>query len=240
MNQADSIMFQCRLFRYSGSTMKRFVLIPLFAALLAFSQAGFAQQQVAANSSANSVDTSAPDAMIKTLTNQVLDILRTDNSVRGGDNNRVMQVVNERILPYTDFERTTRLAMRRAWRQATPEQRKEMVEEFKKLLVYSYAGALKQFRDQQVQFLPFRANPTDTDVVVYSRVINNGQPVELDYRLTKTPSGWRVYDLNIAGAWLIQAYQQQFDQKISESGLDGLIQFLVTRNKELASGKQPS
>ncbi len=214
--------------------MKKFFLIPLFAAFLSFAGAAFAQTNT------GSVDTSSPDSMIKTVTNQVLDTIRADKSIRSGDINRITEVVNKEILPYTDFRRTTQLAMGRAWRQATPDQQNQMVEQFKMLLIRTYAGALSQFRDQQVQFKPFRAAPTDTDVVVRSAVINNGQPVELDYRLYKTPQGWRVYDLNVAGAWLIQAYQQQFAQKINESGVSGLIQFLTDRNEQLAAGKQPS
>ncbi|HEY3537219.1 MAG: MlaC/ttg2D family ABC transporter substrate-binding protein [Trinickia sp.] len=214
--------------------MKKFFLIPLFAMLLSFAGAAFAQ------TNAGGVDTSSPDVMIKTVTTQVLDTIRADKSIRSGDINRITEVVNKQILPYTDFRRTTQLAMGRAWRQATPEQQDQMVEQFKMLLIRTYAGALSQFRDQQVQFKPFRAAPTDTDVVVRSAVINNGQPVELDYRLYKTPQGWRVYDLNVAGAWLIQAYQQQFAQKINESGVSGLIQFLTDRNQQLAAGKQPT
>jgi len=214
--------------------MKKFFLIPLFAAFLAFTGAAFAQTTV------GDVDTNSPDAMIKTVTNKVLDTIRADKSIRSGDINRITDVVNKEILPYTDFRRTTQLAMGRAWRQATPEQQNQMVEQFKMLLIRTYAGALSQFRDQQVQFKPFRAAPTDTDVVVRSAVINNGQPVELDYRLYKTPQGWRVYDLNVAGAWLIQAYQQQFAEKINQSGVSGLIQFLTDRNQQLAAGKQPT
>ena len=214
--------------------MKKFFLIPLFAAFLSFAGAAFAQ------TSEGSVDTNSPDVMIKTVTNQVLDTIRADKSIRSGDINRITEVVNKQILPYTDFRRTTQLAMGRAWRQATPQQQDQMVEQFKMLLIRTYSGALSQFRDQQVQFKPFRAAPTDTDVVVRSQVINNGQPVELDYRLYKTPQGWRVYDLNVAGAWLIQAYQQQFAQKINESGVNGLIQFLTDRNQQLAAGKQPT
>ncbi len=214
--------------------MKKLFLISLFAAFVSFSNAGVAQQ------AANNVDTTNPDAMIKTVTGQVLDTLRTDKSIKSGDINRITQVVNQQILPYTDFRRTTQLAMGRAWRTATPEQQNQMVEQFKMLLIRTYAGALSQFRDQQIQFKPFRAAPTDTDVVVRSAVVNNGQPVELDYRLYKTPEGWRVYDLNVAGAWLIQAYQQQFQEKISQGGVQGLIDFLTQRNEQLAAGKQPS
>jgi len=210
--------------------MKKFLWIALFSTLFSFSSGGFAQ----------AVDTNSPDAMIKTVTGQVLDQIKSDPSIKSGDINRITQIVNQKILPYTDFRRTTQLAMGRAWRQATPQQQDQMVEQFKMLLIRTYSGALSQVRDQTVQFKPFRADPGATDVVVRSTVMNNGQPVELDYRLYKTPQGWRVYDLNVAGAWLIQAYQQQFTEKINQGGVDGLLQFLTQRNEQLAAGKQPS
>jgi phospholipid transport system substrate-binding protein len=210
--------------------MKKFFWISLFSTLFAFSNGACAQ----------AVDVNSPEAMIKTVTGQVLDQIKTDPSIKSGDINKITQVVNQKILPYTDFRRTTQLAMGRAWRQATPQQQDQMVEQFKMLLIRTYSGALSQVRDQTVQFKPFRADPGATDVVVRSTVTNNGQPVELDYRLYKTPQGWRVYDLNVAGAWLIQAYQQQFAEKINQGGVDGLLQFLTQRNEQLAAGKQPS
>jgi phospholipid transport system substrate-binding protein len=210
--------------------MKKFFWFALCSALLSFSSGSFAQ----------AVDTNSPDGMIKTVTGQVLDEIKSDSSLKSGDINKITQVVNQKILPYTDFRRTTQLAMGRAWRTATPQQRDQMVEQFKMLLIRTYSGALSQVRDQTVQFKPFRADPGATDVVVRSSVINNGQPIELDYRLYKTPQGWRVYDLNVAGAWLIQAYQQQFAEKINQGGVDGLLQFLTQRNEQLAAGKQPS
>lgn len=210
--------------------MKKFLWFALVSTLLAFSSGGFAQ----------TVDTNSPDGMIKTVTGEVLDQIKSDATIKSGDINKITQVVNQKILPYTDFRRTTQLAMGRAWRQATPQQRDQMVEQFKMLLIRTYSGALSQVRDQTVQFKPFRADPGATDVVVRSTVMNNGQPVELDYRLYKTQDGWRVYDLNVAGAWLIQAYQQQFAEKINQGGVDGLLQFLTQRNEQLAAGKQPS
>jgi phospholipid transport system substrate-binding protein len=178
--------------------------------------------------------------MIQAVTGRVLNTLRTDPSIKSGDINRITQVVNQEILPYTDFRRTTQLSMGRAWRTATPQQQDQMVQQFKMLLIRTYAGALSQFRDQQIEFKPFRADPSDTDVVVRSSVVSSGGPVELDYRLYKTPQGWRVYDLNVAGAWLIQAYQQQFAEKINQGGVQGLLDFLTQRNEQLAAGKQPS
>ncbi|MGF6857941.1 MlaC/ttg2D family ABC transporter substrate-binding protein [Paraburkholderia sp. CI3] len=209
--------------------MKKFFLIPLFAALFSFISAG---------ASAQTVDTSAPDALIKTVTQQVMDAIRGDKSIQQGDIKRITALVNEKILPYTDFRRTTQLAMGRNWRTATPEQQNQVVEQFKMLLIRTYAGALAQVRDQQIQYKPFRMNPDDTDTVVRSVVMNNGQPIELDYRLYKTAQGWRVYDINVLGAWLIQAYQQQFNEQIQQKGVDGLIQFLTQRNQQLAAGKQ--
>jgi phospholipid transport system substrate-binding protein len=207
--------------------MKKFFLFPLFA--MFFALTGVA--------SAQSLDTSNPDALIKAVTQQVIDQIRGDKSIQSGDINRITQLVNEKILPYTDFRRTTQLAMGRNWRAATPDQQTQVIEQFKTLLIRTYSGALAQVRNQQIEYKPFRASPDDTDVVVRSTVLNNGQPIELDYRLYKTPQGWRVYDINVLGAWLIQAYQQQFQEKIQQGGVDGLIQFLTQRNQQLAAGK---
>ncbi|SDD86200.1 MlaC/ttg2D family ABC transporter substrate-binding protein [Paraburkholderia lycopersici] len=210
--------------------MKKFFLYPIFAMFFSFAGGAFAQ----------TVDTGNPDAMVKTVTQQVMDQIKGDKSIQSGDISKITQLVNEKILPYTDFRRTTQLAMGRNWRAATPEQQQQVIEQFKTLLIRTYSGALAQVRDQQIQYKPFRANPDDTDVVVRSTVLNNGQPIELDYRLYKTAQGWRVYDINVLGAWLIQAYQQQFQEKIQQGGVDGLIQFLTQRNQQLASGKATS
>ncbi|WP_042269668.1 MlaC/ttg2D family ABC transporter substrate-binding protein [Paraburkholderia heleia] len=210
--------------------MKKFLLYPFFAMFLSFAGGAFAQ----------TVDTSNPDAMVQTVTQQVMSQIKGDKSIQSGDISKITQLVNEKILPYTDFRRTTQLAMGRNWRTATPEQQQQVIEQFKTLLIRTYSGALAQVRDQQIQYKPFRANPDDTDVVVRSTVMNGGQPIELDYRLYKTPQGWRVYDINVLGAWLIQAYQQQFQEKIQQGGVDGLIQFLTQRNQQLASGKATS
>jgi len=207
--------------------MRKFFLLPLFA--MFFALTGVA--------SAQTVDASNPDVLVKTVTQQVMDQIRGDKSIQSGDISKITQLVNEKILPFTDFRRTTQLAMGRNWRAASPEQQAQVIEQFKTLLIRTYSGALAQVRDQQIQYKPFRANPDDTDVVVRSTVLNNGQPIELDYRLYKTPQGWRVYDINVLGAWLIQAYQQQFQEKIQQGGVDGLIQFLTQRNQQLASGK---
>jgi phospholipid transport system substrate-binding protein len=207
--------------------MKKLLLLPLFAMFLAF----------CGTASAQSVDANSPEQLIKTVTSQVLDQIKSDKQIQSGNINEITKLVNEKILPYTDFTRTTRLVMGRNWNTATPEQQKQIVEQFKMLLIRTYSGALAQVRNQTIQYKPFRASPEDTDVVVRSVVMNNGQPVELDYRLYKTPQGWRVYDINVLGAWLIQAYQQQFNEQIQQHGVNGLLQFLTQRNQQLANGK---
>jgi phospholipid transport system substrate-binding protein len=210
--------------------MKKYILLPLFA--LFFAVCGVARAQA--------VDSSQPDVLVKTVTQQVLDDIKSDKAIQSGDINHITELVNQKILPYTDFTRTTRLVMGRNWNTATPEQQKQIVEQFKMLLIRTYSGALAQVRNQTVEYKPFRASPSDTDVVVRSVVMNNGSPIQLDYRLYKTAQGWRVYDINVLGAWLIQAYQQQFSEQISQHGVAGLLQFLTQRNQQLASGKAAS
>ena len=173
--------------------------------------------------SAQSEYMSSPDGMIRSVTQQVLVQVKSDKEIQAGNLTRITQLVNEKILPYIDFTRTTRLVMGRYWASATPEQRAQVTEQFKLLLIHTYSGALAQVHDQEITYQPFRASPDDTDVVVRSSIINNGSAVELDYRLYKTPQGWRVYDINILGAWLIQVYKQQFADQIAQHGVDGLI-----------------
>ncbi len=207
--------------------MKKLFLIPMLAALVSFGSTA-AQAQV---------DQSNPQSMIKTAIQQVMNDVRTQ-ALKPGDIPRVTAIVNKDVMPYADFQRTTQLVMGRNWRAATPAQQQQIIEQFKQLLIRTYSGAIAQLKpDQQIQYPPFRADPADTDVVVHTLAMNNGQPVQIDYRLYKTPQGWRVYDLNVLGAWLIQTYQQQFNEKIQQSGVDGLIQFLTQRNAQLASGQ---
>jgi len=184
-----------------------------------------------------SVDQSDPQALIKTATQQVLDEVRTQ-AIAPDDIPRIRSIVNRDILPYVDFRRTTQLSMGRHWRTATPEQQEQIMTQFQSLLIHLYSGALAQIKpDQQIEYLPMRTSPQDTDAVVRTMAQTNSNPMEIDYRLYKTPQGWRLYDLNVLGAWLIQTYRQQFNEKIQEGGIDGLIQFLTARNQELTSGK---
>jgi len=183
------------------------------------------------------VDQSDPQALIKTATQQVLDEVHA-KSIAPDDIARIRDIVDRDILPYVDFNRTTRLSMGPHWRTATPEQQDQIQRQFQLLLIHLYAGAIAQLKpDQQINYPPVRSSPGDTDVVVRTLAQTDTNPVEIDYRLYKTPQGWRLYDLNVLGAWLIQTYRQQFNEKIQQGGVDGLIQFLTSRNQELVSGK---
>ncbi|CAM2185114.1 phospholipid transport system substrate-binding protein [Paraburkholderia sacchari] len=190
-----------------------------------------------ASAFAQGVDQSDPQALIKTATQQVLDEVRT-KAITPDDMARIRDIVNRDILPYVDFRRTTQLAMGRHWRSATPAQQQQIAQQFQLLLIHLYAGALAQLKpDQQIEYPPMRNAPGDTDVVVRTLAQTSSNPVEIDYRLYKTPDGWRLYDLNVLGAWLIQTYRVQFNEKIQQSGVDGLIQFLTSRNQELEAAR---
>ncbi len=173
----------------------------------------------------------APDAMVKRISNEVMELVKADPLIQQGDIGRIVTLVDTKIMPHVNFARMTSSAVGRFWRQATPEQQKQLQEEFKTLLVRTYAGALGEVKDQTLSFRPLRAKPEDTEVVVRSEVRGRGEPVQLDYRLEKTAEGWKIYDLNVLGIWLIETYRTQFAQEINARGIDGLIAALVQRNK---------
>ena len=180
----------------------------------------------------------APEALIKRLSAEVLDGIRRDASIRSGDVSKIVLLVDRKIMPNVDFERMTASAIGPQWRQATPEQQKRLQEEFKTLLVRTYSGALAQVSDQTIVVKPLRAAADDKEVVVRTEVRGRGDPIQLDYRLEKTPgvgSGWQIYNLNVLGVWLVETYRSQFAQEISSKGLDGLITVLRDRNKSNAS-----
>jgi phospholipid transport system substrate-binding protein len=183
----------------------------------------------------------APDVMIKRLSDEVLGAIRSDPALHAGDINRVIALVDSKIMPNVNFQRMTASAVGPAWRQATPEQRQRLQQEFKLLLVRTYAGALSQISDEQVQIKPLRAAPTDTEVVVRSEIRGRGDPIQLDYRLEKTPgqgAGWKIFNLNVLGVWLVETYRSQFTQEINAKGVDGLIASLSERNRANAAGKK--
>ncbi len=177
----------------------------------------------------------APDAMVKRISTEVLDAVKADAAIQAGDVGRITALVDSKIMPNVNFNRMTASAVGRFWRQATPEQQKRLQDEFKTLLVRTYSGALGEVKDHTLSFKPLRAKPEDTEVVVRSEVRGRGEPIQLDYRLEKTPGGWKIYDLNVLGVWLVETYRSQFAQEINTKGLDGLIASLAQRNK--ANGK---
>ena len=175
-----------------------------------------------------------PDALVQRLSSEVLDALRNDKSIKAGDVDKIMVLVDKIIMPNVNFRRMTAAAVGPGWRQASPEQQQRLQEEFKQLLVRTYAGALAQVSDQTVSVKPLRAGAEDKDVLVRTEVRGRGDPVQLDYRLEKTPgqgAGWKIYNLNVLGAWLVETYRSQFAAEINAKGIDGLIQTLSARNK---------
>ena len=210
--------------------LKTLKTIALGASLLAASSS-FAQAAVAS--------TAAPDVLVRDLSNDVLNAIRADKALAAGDANRVQQLVDEKVLPYVDFQKMTRLAVGRGWRQATPEQRTALTREFRSLLVRTYSGALSQVQDHKVELRPFRAQPGDTDVLVRTNIVaSRGDPIQIDYRLEKVDAGWKIYDVNILGVWLVENYKTQFASEINANGVDGLIKTLTERNKQLEQGKK--
>ena len=182
----------------------------------------------------------APDALVKRLSADVLDTIKADKSLQGGDINKIIALVDSKILPNVNFQRMTAAAVGPGWRQATPAQQKRLQEEFKTLLVRTYSGALAQVSDQTITMKPLRASPEDKDLLVRSEVVGKGEPIQLDYRLEKTPgqgAGWKIYNLNVMGVWLVETYRSQFAQEINAKGIDGLIASLESRNQRNAQAK---
>ena len=179
-----------------------------------------------------------PDALIRRLSVDVLNTVRADKAIQAGDIDKVIALVDKTVMPNVNFRRMTAAAVGPGWRQATPEQQKRLQDEFKVLLVRTYAGALAQVSDQTVRIKPMRAAADDKDVLVRTEIVGKGDPIQLDYRLEKTPgegAGWKIYNLNVLGVWLVETYRSQFAQEINAKGIDGLIDTLVARNKSNAA-----
>ena len=182
----------------------------------------------------------APDALVQRLSTEVLGAIRADKAIQGGDLDRLVTLVDTKIMPNVDFVRMTASATGPAWRQATAVQRQRLQDEFKTLLVRTYAGALRQVNDQTVELRPLRGSASDKEVVVQTLIRGRGDPVQLDYRLERTPgqgAGWKIFDLNVLGVWLVANYRTQFSEQINQGGIDGLIAALASRNKANAAGK---
>jgi phospholipid transport system substrate-binding protein len=179
-----------------------------------------------------------PDALVRDLSNEVLDAIRKDKALQSGDPAKLNQLVDQKILPYVDFEKMTRLAVGRGWRQASAEQRAALTREFRTLLVRTYSGAVSQVRDHQVQLKPFRVATGETDVVVRTNAVpSRGDAIQLDYRLEKSDAGWKIYDVNVLGVWLVENYRNSFASEINQNGIDGLIKSLTERNRALDGKK---
>lgn len=187
--------------------------------------------QTPATAAAPAAAAPAPDAFILDLSTEVLNIVKSDKAIQAGDTARVMALVDTKVMPHVNFQRMTASAVGRHWRSATPEQQRRLQEEFKLLLVRTYSGALAQVKDQSIVLKPLRANPGDTEVVVRTEIKGRGDPIQLEYRLERSGNGWKVYDFNVLGIWLVEQYRSSFAQEISASGIDGLISKLAERNK---------
>lgn len=180
---------------------------------------------------------STPDGLVKFVVDDVMTTIKNDKAIQSGDLRKINALVDQKILPYSDFQKTTRMSMGRNWSKASPAQQALITQEFKVLLIRIYGGALAQVKDQKVQYKPFRGSADDTDVVVRTAVVGKGEPIQLDYRLEKGATGWKVYDINILGAWLVESYRNQFNDQVSKGGIEGLIKFLQDRNTALSTNK---
>jgi phospholipid transport system substrate-binding protein len=199
----------------------RMFILALTTAAAAFVNAAYAEE--------------APDALVKRVSLEVVDAAKSDKEIQSGNQNHVFDLVKKEILPYVDFQRMTSLAAGQYWRTASPAQQGQLIEQFRSLLVFTYSGAIASIKDQKLEFAPLRADPSAKDgVEVHSKVVQTrGETIELDYRLEKQASGWKIYDMNIMGAWLVETYKGNFTTEISKGGIDGLIKSLTDKNKKL-------
>lgn len=181
----------------------------------------------------------APDALIKRISKEVIDAAKSNKELKKGNQKQIYTFVENKIFPYVDFQRMTALSAGRYWRQATPAQKSQLTKEFRDLLVHTYSNAITKVDNQKVEFKPFRMSPNATEAVVQTRIVQprGGEPVELSYRLYKTANGWKIYDINVLGAWLVETYKGTFASEIGRSGIDGLIRALAQKNKQLSAGR---
>lgn len=177
----------------------------------------------------------APDVLVKRVTQEVMEAANSDKEIKAGNRERIHALVKEKILPHVDFERTTAMTTGRHWHGASSQQKARLTEEFRSLLIHTYANALSQLSDQKLEFKPLRADPADTEVEVRFQFLqaHRGEPIQISYRLHKSAQGWKVYDVNLLGAWLIETYKNSFSAEINNGGLDGLIHTLEQKNRKL-------
>jgi phospholipid transport system substrate-binding protein len=184
---------------------------------------------------AHAADASAPDQLIRQLSLETIEAVKADKDIQAGNINKIIALVDAKVMPHINFQRMTASAVGRFWRQATPEQQTRLQAEFKTLLVRTYAGALTQVKDQAIGLKPLRAQPTDTEVVVRTEIRGKGDAIQLDYRLEKGAAGWKIYDVNVLGIWLADQYRNSFAQEIGANGIDGLIKSLADKNAKASA-----
>jgi len=193
--------------------------IAILACLMALALPARAQQDL------------GPEELVRKVTQDVLDAIRSDKQLAAGDKQKALKLAEEKVLPLIDFEEAARLAVGRAWAQATPEQRKKLVEEFRRMLVRTYSNAISAYEGQTMKVLPVRMKPGDTEVTVHNRYIRaGGQPLPVDYQMHKTDQGWKIYDITVEGVSLVLTYRSEFDAVVKQSGIDGLIKRLEEKN----------
>ena len=207
-------------------------------AVASASPAVLAQAATAAPANASAATgAQTADLFVKGITADLINTVRADKAIQSGDRRKAIALIDTTVLPQVNVQRMTASAVGRNWRQATPDQQKRLQDEFRTLLTYTYAGAVAQIKDQVVEFKPVRSRPEDTEVIVRSLVRGKGDPVQIDYRVEKAGDGWKIYDVNVLGAWLVETYRSSFAQEVTASGVDGLIAKLAERNKQLAAKK---
>jgi phospholipid transport system substrate-binding protein len=172
-----------------------------------------------------------PEELVRIVTQDVIDAIRSDKQLAAGDKQKALRLAEEKVLPHIDFEEAARLAVGRAWAQATPEQRKKLVEEFRRMLVRTYSNAISAYEGQTMQVLPVRMKPGATEVTVHNRYIRaGGKPLPVDYQMHKTADGWKIYDITVEGVSLVLTYRSEFDAIVKQEGIDGLIKRLEEKN----------
>jgi phospholipid transport system substrate-binding protein len=186
---------------------------------------------------AHAADANAPDQLIRQLSLETIEAVKADKDIQAGNINKIIALVDAKVMPHVNFQRMTASAVGRFWRQATPDQQQKLQAEFKTLLVRTYAGALTQVKDQTIGLKPLRAQPSDTEVVVRTEIRGKGDPIQLDYRLEKSGAEWKIYDVNVLGIWLADQYRNSFAQEIGANGIDGLIKSLADKNAKAGVAK---
>lgn len=180
-----------------------------------------------------------PDRFVESLSNDVLNRIRSDKTVQSGDFKQVSKFVDSAVMPHVNFERMTALSVGRAWRQASTDQQKALIAEFRTLLLRTYSGALSQVGDKQVKVRPFRGDASADEVIVRSEIVGGrGDPIQIDYRLEKAGGAWKIYDVNVLGIWIVQTYRDQFAQEVSARGIDGLIRSLSDKNRQFEAASR--